>query len=142
MLLGLTGQYFTNISLSNSPYLVRNDPVINFNWRNGSPFPGIPRDNFSVRWSGYVTPDYTQMYTFYVKTDDGVRVWVNNKLLINQWNDHSAHEYKASIQLSKSEKYPVKIEYYEHFGQAVSQFRWSSPSTPKQIIPQSHLTAY
>ena len=71
--------------------------------------------------------------------DDGVRVWVNNVLLIDQWHAYGNTEYSGNIALNANQKYAIKVEYYEQSGGALSQLRWSSPSTAKAIIPQSRL---
>jgi len=136
---GLLGMYFTNTSLSGTPTLQRLDPTINFDWGTGSPYFRIANDNFSVRWTGFVQPTSSQIYTFYVKSDDGMRLWINNVLLVNQWSDHSATEYKGSIQLTGGVKYPIKVEYYEHTNSAQVQLRWSAPTIAKQIVPQARL---
>ena len=74
--------------------LVRMDTNINFNWGTGSPDPSISADNFTVRWTGSVQPQFNETYTFYTTTDDGVRLWVNGQLLIDEWVDQSATTYK------------------------------------------------
>jgi hypothetical protein len=82
---GLTGTYFSDESLGNA-VLTRIDPNVNFNWADGSPDPSIDADHFSVRWTGQVQPRFSEDYTFTVNADDGVRLWVNGQLLIDQWN--------------------------------------------------------
>ena len=63
---------------------------LNFNRSQGSPATELGPDNFSVRWSGEVQPLYSQEYTFYTVSDDGVRLWVNGVKLIDNWSDHAA----------------------------------------------------
>jgi hypothetical protein len=82
---GLRGTYFNDQGLT-SQQLSRVDPTVNFNWGKTSPDASIGNDHFSVRWSGQVQAKYSQTYTFTVKADDGVRLWVNGQLLIDQWN--------------------------------------------------------
>jgi hypothetical protein len=82
---GLTGTYFSDEDLT-TPVLTRTDPTINFNWSTGSPDPIVPADGFSARWTGRVKAQYSENYTFTFKADDGVRLWVNGQLLIDQWN--------------------------------------------------------
>lgn len=139
---GLLGMYYSNRFLSGS-ILYRVDPSINFNWGKDSPMPGIGPNNFSIRWTGYILPKYSEIYTFYAQTDDGVRVWVNNVLVIDSWFDHSATtEYSGRISLSANKKYSIKVEYYEKNVYSSARISWSSPSTPKTIIPQSQLFTY
>lgn len=143
---GLLGSYFNrmnlssgNIATADSPVLVRTDPVVDFSWGVGSPAPSINTDNFSVRWIGEIEPEFTETYTFYFRSDDGVRLWVNNTLLIDRWIDTAPTEFTGTIALKAFEKVPIKIEYYEHSGGAVASMSWSSPSRPKTIVPQRRL---
>lgn len=135
---GLQGIYFDNMNFTGTS-IIRIDPTVNFNWGAGSPNPAIGPDTFSVRWTGFVLPQYSQTYTFYTYTDDGVRLWVNNQQIINKWVDQSPKEWSGTIALSAGQKYAVKMEYYENGGGAVSKLWWSSSSQTKQIIPQNRL---
>lgn len=122
------GEYFNNMSLSGAPVLTRDDNQVNFNWGNGSPATGIVNsDNFSVRWSRtlYFSPG---RYRFSATSDDGVRVWVNNQLVVNAWHDHIAQTFTGDIDLS-SGNIPVRVEYYDHTGGAQVQLSWTSIGT-------------
>ncbi len=81
---GLTGNYFSDETLT-TPAFTRVDPRVNFAWGNRSPDPSIPNGGFSVAWTGQVQPKYSETYTFSTNTDDGVRLWVNGQLLVDQW---------------------------------------------------------
>ncbi len=136
---GLSGSYFPNRTFSGSPTLTRIDPAINFIWTTSAPALSLPANNFSVRWTGYVIPKYSQQYTFYTQSDDGVRLWVNGIRIVNNWTDHASTENSGKINLTAGKKYTIALEYYEKQGNAVIQLRWSSPSQPKGIIPPSQL---
>lgn len=135
---GLLGIYFNNLDFTGTS-LMKIDPSINFNWGSGAPATGIAGDTFSVRWTGYVVPRYTQSYTFFAKTDDGVRLWVNNVQIINNWRNQSAKEVSGSISLVAGQRYPIRMDYYENGGKAVAELRWSSSSQIKQLIPSEQL---
>jgi hypothetical protein len=135
---GLTGQYFDNLDFT-SLSLTRIDPTVNFDWGVSGPASGMGADTFSVRWTGQVQPAYSQAYTFYTTTDDGVRLWVNGQQIINNWNDYAPTENSGTINLFAGQRYDIRLEYYENSGGAVAQLRWSSLSQPKQIIPQNRL---
>jgi hypothetical protein len=135
---GLIGQYFDNSNFTGTS-MTRTDATVNFNWALGSPASSMGVDYFSVRWTGQIQPQYSQTYTFYVTGDDGVRLWVNGVLIINKWVPQDATEWPGSIALTAGVKYNIKLEYFENYGYAVSQLRWSSASTPKAIIPVSRL---
>jgi len=82
---------------------------------------------------------YSETYTFYTTSDDGIRLWVNGVQLVNDWVRQGATEMSGSINLVAGQKYDIVIEYYEAAGYAVTKLAWSSPSTPKAIIPASAL---
>jgi hypothetical protein len=135
---GLKGQYYDSLGFQNLK-VTRVDPTVNFSWGTGAPATGMGADSFNVRWTGYVVPKNTETYTFYTKSDDGVRLWVNGKRLIDNWTNHSATENSGSIALQAGQKYAIKMEYYENTGNATATLSWSSASQAKQIIPQSQL---
>ncbi|MDH5769966.1 MAG: glycoside hydrolase family 3 C-terminal domain-containing protein [Candidatus Bathyarchaeota archaeon] len=97
------------------------------------------KDLCAVRWTGWVEPRHSESYTFYTRTDDGVRLWVDGKLIIDRWVDQGASEYWNSVTLTAGTKYAIKMEYYEYRVGAVAQLSWSSLSTSKEIIPQTQL---
>jgi beta-glucosidase len=116
---GLTGSYFANKTLSGAATKVQVDPKVNFNWGTNSPgISGIPADNFSVRWTGVIKVPASGNYIFYLRSDDGSRLWIDNTELISQWYDQGATTRQAIIHLTKDVIYPVKLEYYESAGEA------------------------
>ena len=139
---GLLGQYYAN-TFSTNPFagspLVRTDAFINFNWNTVSPDPSIPPTNYTVRWTGMVQPLFTETYTFSTTTDDGVRLWVNNQLIIDHWLPQSPTTWSGSINLQAFQHYTIEMDYFQALGGAVAQLAWSSPSTAPAIIPQSQL---
>jgi hypothetical protein len=138
---GLTGEYFTDqpSTFVNPPTLVRTDAAINFDWSSGGLDSLIDIDQFTVRWTGAVQPQFNETYTFYTTTSDGVRLWVNGQLLVDEWLDQPATEWWGSIPLKARQWYSLTMEYYNYFGEPSAQLAWSSPSTVKAIIPQSQL---
>lgn len=111
---GLCGQYYNNMTLSGTPALLRTDANINFSWRQGSPDPAIRVDAFSVRWSGKLTAAFSEIYTIYSYSDDGIRVWIDGGLVIDSWVNQSGQERKGSISLIAGKPYEIKVEYYEN----------------------------
>jgi hypothetical protein len=136
---GLSGVYFNNMSLSGSPILSRVDKTVNFNWGTGAPASGLPADGFSVRWTGQVKAQTSQTYTFCTNSDDGVRLWVNNVQLVNNWTNHAPTQNCGNIALTQGQLYSLKLEYYENSGGAVATLSWQTSSIAKQIVPQSQL---
>jgi hypothetical protein len=135
---GVRGEYYDNANLTGLK-LTRIDPVIDFDWGQASPDPSMGADGFSIRWTGEVLAQYSETYTFYTLTDDGVRLWVNNQLVVNHWMGQSPTEWSGTISLTAGQKYTVKMEYYDEILGASARLSWSSPSLPKEIIPQIRL---
>ncbi|MEA2554536.1 MAG: alpha-glucosidase, partial [Fimbriimonadaceae bacterium] len=97
---GLKGEYFPNVDLKGAPQLVRMDPQIDFNWKVGPPAPGMPDENFSIRWTGKVGPvPVSGSYEFVTVTDDGVRLWVDGKMIIDKFQNMDHWQNRGSIDL-------------------------------------------
>ncbi len=121
------GDYFNNQSLSGAPTISRDDLNINFNWGGGSPDPSIPADHFSVRWTR--TLNFAGgTWQFTTTTDDGVRLWVDGNLLIDQWHDQGPTAYSANIALAAG-THNVQMEYYENTGGALAQLNYTQVSS-------------
>ena len=135
---GLRGQYFTGRSFERLA-ATRTDATVNFSWGAGALAPGLPVDDVSVRWSGKVVPLHSQTYSFYTTSDDGVRLWVDGKLLVDNWTNHAATENVGTIALTAGRSYDIRMDYYEAGGNAVAQLAWSSASQAKQVVPASQL---
>jgi glucose/arabinose dehydrogenase len=135
---GLLGSYYNDVALSELVF-ERTDATINFGWGTGSPAGSLHGDTFSIRWRGRIEPLYSETYTFRTTSDDGVRLWVNNQLIIDQWNDHGATDHFGSITLVAGQRYDVRLEYYERTGDTAMRLYWQSPSQAFQIVPQRQL---
>lgn len=136
--IGLRGEYFAGLSFG-SLLLERTDSQVNFDWGTGSPSPQVPSDDFSVRWIGEVQPLYSETYTFETRTDDGVRLWVNDQQIVDQWVNQAATTHTGTITLQAGQKYDIRLEYYERGGNASAELRWSSPSQSRELIPETQL---
>lgn len=132
------GEYFNNMDLTDS-VLKRVDPTVNFNWGSGAPDSQIDANTFSVRWTGFVEALHSETYTFYTVSDDGVRLWIDGQLIIDNWTNHAPTENRGNIALEAGQSYSIKLEYYENGGGAVAQLLWSSASLAKQVIPAEQL---
>ena len=136
---GLSYVLYDNKTLSGSPILTGIDPTVDFDWQRNGPTPSLPKDNFSVRWTGQIEPAHSESYTFFTQADDGTRLWVDGQLLIDDWTNHAVREKQGKITLEAGQKYDIKLEYFENGGQAVCKLLWSSASQPKQIVPMDKL---
>lgn len=137
---GLLGTYFEGAQFD-SEMFTRQDESINFNWGTSSPNSTLLGDDqFSVRWTGYLIPEFNETYTFYLRGDDGVRLWLGQNLVIDNWTDQtSATEVQGSLNLEADQPVPVRLEYYEQSGTAEIQWSWSSESLAKQIVAPAFL---
>jgi hypothetical protein len=121
------GEYFNNISLSGAPSAARNDAAVNFDWGTGVPVQGLPADNFSVRWTRSIL-FAAKTYQFTVKADDGVRVWIDNNIIIDEWHSASAGSFSRDVALSAG-SHAIRIEYYEATGNANIQLKFEEAQT-------------
>ena len=135
---GLYGEYFGNTSLSGTPE-TRIDPRVLFSWGNGIPIRNIGEDNFSVRWTGYVLPAFSETYTFRLTVEDGGRLWIGDELLIDTWDTGGYSNTTATKTLQAGEYIPIQLEMVEETGRADIFLYWSSGSLPEEIIPEEHL---
>ncbi|TAE51081.1 MAG: T9SS C-terminal target domain-containing protein [Bacteroidetes bacterium] len=141
---GLLGIYYKDngdeeFTFSEDPALFRIDSTVNFDWMGEGPAAGIGPDDFAVRWTGEVQPLFTEDITFMASSDDGVRLWVNNILVIDQWVLQGVTTTEGTLGLQAGKKYPIRFEYFERGGDAVAKLLWSSDRTPEQVIPKRQL---
>jgi uncharacterized protein YjdB len=140
---GLTASYYNNRTLDPSGLAgVRLDSTVDYNWAIGSAPLGVG-DNFSVKYEGYILADYSEDYIFCTDSDDGLRLYIDGVLVIDDWTDHATREgCTTPIALTAGNKHSVKLEFYEKGGYAVIRLKWRSSSQTsdlKQVIDQRHL---
>jgi beta-glucosidase len=121
---GLRGEFFSNRELSGTPALSRIDRRINFIWGESAPGGGLSADDFSARWTGKVRIESDGEYEFIVKGDDGYRLYVDNRLVIDNWQDQAATMKTAALALKAGMMPDIKLEYYEHGGGAEISLGW------------------
>lgn len=122
------GEYFNNDSVEGTPATTRYDASINFNWGRSAPFTGMDADEFSVRW----TRSFTYLggtYRFYARVDDGVRVWIDDELIIDEWEDGSVRTFGADKYLAPG-THNLRVEYYDRIDVAKVYFWWEKLSGP------------
>ncbi|HEX8441403.1 PQQ-dependent sugar dehydrogenase, partial [Archangium sp.] len=135
---GLRAEYFDSLDFTQLE-LERVDPTVDFRWEDTPPAPGLGKDTFSVRWTGSVVPRYSETYTFYTQSNDGVRLWVDGKLLIDNWTLHGTTENRGTVTLQAGRAYSLRLEFYENTGLAIMRLHWSSPRQRKEILPKEQL---
>lgn len=139
---GFAGQYFDGKNFDRF-VRVRVDPEIDFGWGREQPIPELPADNFSVRWSGTFSAPHTEgtnEYRFTATTDDGVRLYANDQIMVNDWSDHGAKSFSFTSQLRSGENLPIVMEYYESLYGAVARFSITNVSTGQTLSIQDTVT--
>ncbi|MEA4975639.1 MAG: PA14 domain-containing protein [Paludibacter sp.] len=135
---GLTAEYYNGTAF-NTLQATQTDTTINFSWGTAKPHRSVNADNFSIRWQGKIESRATGEYTFYVNSDNGRRLWVNNQLVIDKWLDDYDIEYEGNITLQANELYDIKLEYFESNGGAYCRLEWLNQKQPREIVPRSQL---
>ena len=125
----------------------RIDANIDFYWARNTPLKSIKEDHFNITWEGFIQSNFSETYTLEAKADDGIRVYIDDKLVINQWKNkdqasdgnvmENINQEKASNTFSfdKSKKHKIKVEYFESKQNAFVHLYWKSQSEKKEIIP-------
>ena len=134
---GLTGQYFENVWFFYTPVKTTVNPTINLDWGVG-PVTDAGMDYVSIRWQGKVKPMFAETHTFFLSSDDGAKLWVDNVVMIDRW-DSMCNETSATIALKPHVFYDIKLEYKEVTGTAFVRMSWATQSTPKEIVPANQL---
>ncbi|MDX1933733.1 MAG: PA14 domain-containing protein [Capsulimonadales bacterium] len=136
---GLNGSYFNRIDLTGTP-VVRKDGVIDFpNWGGIQPVAGVGPFDFSVRWTGKIQPRASGNYVFSTNSDDGVRLIIDGKTVIDNWTYHAPTVDNGTIFLEEGKLYDIRLDFFQGGGGAVIQLFWSSEFIGRQIVPQSQL---
>ena len=139
---GLKGEYFNNDSLQGEPALARTDEKINFRWGDASYDENGPVDHFSARWTGYFVPPSEDDYKFYVSADDGVRLYIGDERVIDDWQRHAETLDTFSKHLSAGHPYRIRLEYFENTGTATARFGVASATralseTTKRVVEKA-----
>ena len=119
---GLTARYYQGQDLARLQ-ATRTDPQVDFNWTS-APAPGLGSDNFSVRWTGFVQAQEGGDYTFVTTSDDGVRLWVDGKPLIDDWNVHAARQDTATVHFAARSRHAIRMEYFQNTRDAIARLAW------------------
>lgn len=122
------GAFFDNSAMLGPPVAIHAAAEIDFDWQDAAPLDtGVAYDNFAVRWQRPLELVYGQ-YRFHVRVDDGVRLRINGRTLIDEWNVGAAREYSTTYDVrGASETAQVELDYYEHTGKAMIKLWWDSP---------------
>jgi hypothetical protein len=132
---GLRAEYFDS-NRPGEPVLSRIDPTVNFNWADRSPAPGVPADNFRVRWTGSLVAKFTEEHILAGEADDAIEVYVNDEPIVG------SRRRKDRVELVAGRPVPIRIEFTEGGGNASAKIFWQSTSQRREIIPADALLPY
>ncbi|HEY0378515.1 MAG TPA: glycoside hydrolase family 3 C-terminal domain-containing protein [Pyrinomonadaceae bacterium] len=124
---GLKAEFFANKNLEGAAVVTRVDEAVNFDWAMSNPAPGVPADDFSARWTGKLVPAASGKYRLGATADDGLRVYLDGKLVAEDWTDHAPTTVTGEVTLEAGKSYDLKMEYYEGRIGAVARLVWQPP---------------
>jgi beta-glucosidase len=121
---GLKGEYFANINMNGSPVLTRTDTNLDFHWGTGAPAENVPDDQFSNRWTGELVASVSGLYVLSLASNDGGRLYLDDRLIVDVWGDHATLSGTALVQLTAGEARKIRVEHYESRGNADLVLGW------------------
>ncbi len=136
---GLVAEFWNQQSTNGTPVTRRLDATVDFDWGTGAPAAGINADNFYVRWTGELTPQFTETYTLSTSSDDGSWLWIDDQLVVDNGGLHPMSERTGTITLEAGRAYRVRLEMHDNGGGAGCRFYWSSASQAREAVPASAL---
>src|ERR687890_411546 len=125
---GLKAEFFANRKLEGAPVLTRDERAVDFDWGMSAPAPGVSADDFSVRWTGKLIPPVSGKYRLGATADDGLRVYLDGKLIVEDWTEHAPTTRTGEVTLEAGRSYDLKFEYFEGRIGAVAKLVWQPPA--------------
>lgn len=130
---GLKGEYFSDRTLKDLK-LTRVDAMIDFDWGRKPPVEGLGKEHYSVRWTGRIAVKETGDYQFSVYCDDGAKLWIDDKLIVNDWNTHPGRTTTASpLHMEAGKAYELKLEYFQDINGAEVRLGWKKPGAVYEV---------
>lgn len=143
--IGLLGEYYNhnyNSMDTTSPAYERLDARIRFQWGMGAPTPVTQAhpEHFGVRWTGYIEPRFSEGYTFLIVVDDGAKLWIDDRQILDAWSSNGAKKYYTQpVELQAGKRHKIRLEYCERTQQANVSLFWQSLSQPMEVVPPTQL---
>lgn len=131
---GLIAEYFANTNLSGNAALKRVDPAVRFEWNSVSPGPGVPAQNFSVRWSGELVPPVDGDYRLGMDTDGGSRIFLDGKKIIDDWAPHGERTMTTLVHLQAGHAYAIRMEYFHYGWDSAARLLWLPPNLIQEAV--------
>ncbi|HEX8657348.1 MAG TPA: PA14 domain-containing protein [Hymenobacter sp.] len=133
---GLKGEYYNGTSF-NEFVLSRRDATVSFDWAHQPPAPGVMAEYFSVRWTGWLVVPASGRYLFHATVDDGMRIWLNDQLILNEWRPQPVQRFTVAAKLQAGEPYRLRVEYFQDILDTRAQLTWERPNVPLTPPPSS-----
>ncbi|MEP6788150.1 MAG: glycoside hydrolase family 3 C-terminal domain-containing protein [Acidobacteriota bacterium] len=121
---GLRGEYYANMTFQGEPTFIRNDSQLDFHWGTGSPAENFPDDLFSNRWTGQLTATVSGNYAISLASNDGGRLYLDDKLIVDVWGDHATLKGAVAVELKAGEPHKIRVDHYESRGNADLVLGW------------------
>ncbi|GAB3853995.1 PA14 domain-containing protein [Hymenobacter terrigena] len=133
---GILGEYYEGTDFER---LVtrRYDPTLAFDWGHAPPAPGVAAEYFSVRWTGWLVPPVSGRYVLHATVDDGIRIWLNDQLVINEWRPQPVRTFTTGVELKAGQPYKLRVDYYQDILDTKMQITWERPDIPLTPPPSS-----
>ncbi|MBP0457220.1 glycoside hydrolase family 3 C-terminal domain-containing protein [Streptomyces montanisoli] len=138
---GLTAQYYRGTTASGTPIAHQDVPQVDFNWNGGSPAAGVPTSQWSAKYTGTITAPTTGSYTFSLTSDDGSRLSINGKQIIDNWRDQGGNTETGTVTLTAGEPVSIEVDYYQGGGGSLLHLGWQPPGGPGDLLQQAVQTA-
>ena len=134
---GVKAEYFNNQELRGPAVTVRTDPRIDFDWGRYNPTPQLTGNHFSVRWTGKLTPPESGNYTLGFTADDGARLYLDGKLLVEAWTSNPNKTVTREIALEAGRSYDLRMEYFQYQRENIAKLVWSYPRMTERLIEEA-----
>ena len=135
---GVKAEYFQGMGVSGAPIVVQIEPSIDHSW-GSAVVAGDVTDNVSARWTADLEIAVADTYTFITTSDDGVRLWLDDERIVNNWTDHGTTDNRSRSMYLEPGIYSLRMEWYDNTGGAVARLAWETPTMQRQIIPAGPL---
>ncbi|MBA3938461.1 MAG: FecR domain-containing protein, partial [Planctomycetes bacterium] len=138
---GLKGEYFGNLDLTPPTMFTRVDSSLSFDLGFDTPWQDDMRPSrFSVRWTGTIEPRFSERYSFYTRSDSGLRLFIDDHAIIDDWGHCAVCEKTGAIALQAGHRYALRLEYNQPRSGMLLKLSWTSPSQECEVIPAARLT--
>jgi len=126
---GLRGAYYQGRNFEQY-VATRRAATLDFDWHEHSPVAGVAAEQFSVRWTGWLVPPATGRYVLHLSVDDGSRLWLNERLVLDDWSSQGLQYYQVALDLQAGVAYPVRLDYCQAVGPTQLRLAWEVPAAP------------